>query len=82
MTLITNITFENNMYEILLSALPFTKEDGTIDFKLGYEACKKFPDHVLDPYIDWKFLKKIGLTPEEWLEKFQKGVKEYEDSLQ
>lgn len=70
------------MIEILLRPMMFTKNDGTIDFKLGYKTCKKFPDHVLVPYIDSKFLKKIGLTPEEWLEKFQKGIKEYEDSLQ
>lgn len=42
---------------IYLQASWFTSKDGTIDFESGYRACKTFPGAILDPYIDWKFLK-------------------------
>lgn len=69
---------------IIFSAFPlaFTNEDGTINAARAYNFCKKFPKYVIEPELNREFLEKIGLTPEEWTERFLKAVKEYEDSLQ
>jgi intein/homing endonuclease len=65
----------------LIRPKDFIKEDGTIDFKKGYDARNEYGTIII-PKCDENILEKVGLTYEEWKNKFYEGLKDYENNIQ